>query len=57
MKHICIKLKFVHNAVKENNIKIQYIPLNIEIADLFTKTLLKVKFYELFCFYCLYKEY
>lgn len=47
MKHIDIKLKFVRDAVKENNIKIEYVPTNMQIADLFTKALPKARFQEL----------
>ena len=55
MKHIDIKLRFVRNTVKENNIKIEYILTSVQIADLFTKALPKVKFQELLNLCCLYK--
>lgn len=55
MKHIDIKLKFVRDAVKENNVKIEYVPTNVQIADLFTKALPKAKFQELLFLCYLYK--
>lgn len=54
MKHIDVKLKFVRDIVKRNNIKIEYIPTNVQIADLFTKALPKAKFQELLSLSCLY---
>lgn len=44
MKHIDIKIKFV---VIENNITIRYIPINIQITDLFVNAFHKAKLYEL----------
>lgn len=43
MKHIDIKLKFIYNVERENNIKIDYIPANIRISVLFMKALLNVR--------------
>lgn len=56
MKHIDIKIKCVRNVVKESNIKIEYSPTNMQIADEFKRALHKAKFHKMLFFCCLYKQ-
>jgi hypothetical protein len=53
LKHIDIKLKFIRNIVKENDVKIEYVQSGLQIADILTKALPKTKFYELLSLSCL----
>lgn len=46
-KHIPIKLCFLNDLVNEGKIKFQYVPTNLNVADLFTKALSGVKTSEL----------
>ena len=45
-KHIDIQYHFVHEAVKNRKIKMEYIPTSKNFLDIFTKALLKPKFME-----------
>ena len=43
-KHIDLQYHFIREAVEENKIKMDYIPTNDKIADVFTKALARPKF-------------
>jgi len=43
-KHIAIKYRFVHERIKERSILLQHCPSDRMIADIWTKSLSKVKF-------------
>lgn len=47
LKHLDIKLKFIRDEINKRNIELKYIPSELQIADILTKALAKVKFYEL----------
>ena len=44
VKHLDIKLKFITEKVAAGLINITYIPSHLQVADLLTKSLNKVKF-------------
>lgn len=44
-KHIDLKYHFIRQQVQEGNIQLQYIQSDDQIADVFTKPLLRTKFY------------
>ena len=46
-KHIDIKFHYVRQAVDEKVVKVKYCPTNDMVADIFTKSLSKVKFEQL----------
>ena len=45
-KHIDLHYHFVREAVEDEKIKMKYIPTSKNVADIFTKALLKLKFME-----------
>ena len=45
-KHIRIPEHYIHEAVELEEIKLYYIPTNLQFADIFTKNLGKKKFQE-----------
>jgi hypothetical protein len=45
-KHIDLRYHFVREAVEKGKITMQYIPTSENVADIFTKALLKPKFTE-----------
>ena len=45
-KHICIPEHYIHEAVELEEIKLYYVPTNLQFADIFTKNLGKPKFQE-----------
>ena len=42
-KHIDVHYLFIHKAIKDRKIVVQYIPTNDNVSDIFTKLLMKVK--------------
>ena len=44
MKHIDLRHHFIREAVKEEKIKVTYIPTNENVADIFTKALARPKY-------------
>ena len=42
-KHIDIKYHFVRSEIQSGNVKLQYIPTNSNVADIFTKPATRVK--------------
>lgn len=42
-KHIDIKYHFIRSEVQSGNVKLQYIPTDNNVADIFTKPATKVK--------------
>ena len=47
MKHINIKHYFIYNYIKKKNIKLAYIALEANIANILTKLLNKARFKKL----------
>ena len=45
-KHIDLRYHFVREAVKDEKIKMKYIPTSKNVANIFTKVLPKLKFME-----------
>ena len=45
-KHIDIKYHFIRSEVQKNTVKLLYVPSNENIADLFTKSLSKIKLHN-----------
>ena len=43
-KHIDLQYHFIREAVEDNKVKMDYIPMNNNIADVFTKALARPKF-------------
>jgi len=43
-KHIDLRYHFIHEAVEEGKINVTYIPTEDNVADIFTKSLAKLKF-------------
>ena len=43
-KHINIRYHFIHEAVEDRKIQVEYIPTDDNVADIFTKPLAKMKF-------------
>ena len=43
-KHIDICYHFIHEAVEDRKIQVEYIPTDDNVADIFTKPLAKTKF-------------
>ena len=46
MKHIDLRYHFIREAVEDNIIRMEYIPTQENIADIFTKVLARPKFKE-----------
>ena len=46
-KHIDVCYHFIHEAVEDGKVVVQYIPTRDNISDIFTKLLAKAKFREL----------
>ena len=46
MKHICIPEHYIREAVELEEIKLYYIPTNLQFVDIFTKNLGKQKFQD-----------
>ena len=46
MKHINLHYHFIHEAVEDKRIRMEYIPTGDNVADIFTKPLAKPKFVE-----------
>ena len=46
-KHIDLRYHFMHEAMEEGKITLKYVPSQENIADIFTKSLAKVRFTEL----------
>jgi hypothetical protein len=44
-KHIDLQYHFIHEAVEDSKIELNYIPTNDNAADIFTKALAKGKFH------------
>ena len=49
-KHIRIPESYIHEAVELEEIKLYYVPTNLQFADIFTKNLGKQKFQEGRCY-------
>lgn len=45
-KHIDIQYHFIQEAVKNRRISVEYVPTDENLADIFTKPLLKAKFHH-----------
>ena len=43
-KHVNICYHFIHEAVEDGKIQVEYIPTDDSVADIFTKPLAKMKF-------------
>ena len=46
MKHINLHYHFVREAVEQGKVKMEYIPMSKNVADIFTKALVKLKSLE-----------
>ena len=46
-KHIDVCYHFIHKAVEDGKVVVQYIPTGDNVSDIFTKPLTKAKFQEL----------
>ena len=46
-KHIDMCYHFIHEAVEDRKVMVQYIPTRDNVSDIFTKPLAKAKFWEL----------
>ena len=46
-KHIDVHYHFIHEAVEDGNVMVQYIPTGDNVSNIFTKPLTKAKFREL----------
>ena len=46
-KHIDVHYHFIHKAVEDRKVVVQYIPTGDNVSDIFTKLLTKAKFQEL----------
>ena len=46
-KHIDVHYHFIHEAVEDGKVVVQYIPTGDNVSDIFTKPLAKAKFREL----------
>ena len=46
-KHIDVRYHFIHKAVEDGKVAVQYIPTRDNVSDIFTKLLAKAKFREL----------
>ena len=45
-KHINIRYHFICEAVEDGKIQVEYIPTDDNVADIFTKPLMKTKFHH-----------
>ena len=46
-KHIDVRYHFIHKAVEDGKVAVQYIPTGDNVSNIFTKPLAKAKFQEL----------
>ena len=46
-KHIDVRYHFIHEAVEDGKVAVQYIPTRDNVSEIFTKLLAKAKFREL----------
>ena len=47
MKHIELDIHFIRNLIHDHVLEMQYYPTNDQVADIFTKALIEVKFTKL----------